>query len=1143
MIGPISPPDNKTIIVSFKLHKLMKKQRECNSYVRLLKKLLRIMKLTSFLILAFVISVNASVYSQTTKLSINVKNGTLIEALKQIESQSEYYFYYNNDEIKALEGVSISIDKKDIQEVLEKLLNGTNLEYKIIDRYIALKKKEGIGTESVIQQQKSVSGKVTDTSGGSLPGVSVVVKGTTTGTITDSNGNYILSNVPGNSILQFSFVGMKLHEVNVGNEPIINTVMEEEVFGIEEVVAIGYGTMKKSDMTGAISQVKSADMENRTIVRAEQALQGKTAGVQVIQTSGAPGANPTIRIRGYSSNSSSDPLYVVDGLRTSDIGSIDPNNIESIEVLKDAASAAIYGAQAGNGVVLITTKKGKKGEGKITYDFQYVTNKLARIPKIMNAKEYVNYMTEAGFITASEISAVWDGKTDTDWADIAFETSIMQKHNLSFQGGNERGSYNLSMSYLDQNGIVKGDADVYSRMTAMFNADYNIKSWLKIGTTSILERWKTKSVSENSEYGSLLASVLTMDPLTPAYFDADNLPAYMQALVTSGKKLLKDEQGRYYGLSEIYKAEQVHPLLMRDRTDSKSDGANIMGTIYADFKPLKNLTITSKLGYRGNFYNSYYFNNIYYANDVAKNDNIGVGRTNSNSIYYQWENFANYIYTSGKHNLTTMLGTSYSEPYSTTVTASGNAITKDDTLYRDLNYLTATASKTVAGGYSNVGRQFSYFGRFIYNYDNKYLVQASLRRDASDLSILPQENRWGTFPAVSAGYTISNEDFFPKNTPITNMKLRASWGQNGSTGPLGGFAYRASIASGGSYPYSNAIEYQVGSYPSTLSNSELKWETSEQTDLGFDIRAFKDRLSFGFDYYDKKTKDLLVSITPPYETGVSSTVVNAGNVSNKGLEFEIGWSEKIRDFSYSIHGNLATLNNKVTYLDPSISRINGAKYHTQEGITVFEEGYPVWYMRGYQLQDIDNTNGDPVFVDTNKDGSITDDDKVMLGSGIPNFTYGITINASYKSFDLTIFGTGSEGNDIYNCLTRIDRPRGNKLSIFYNDRWTPTNTNASKPRPNANGEDKYWISSDAVMDGSYFKVKQIQLGYTLPENVSKRLKMSRLRIYASLDDAIVITSYPGFDPEASAGSSELLGVDKGSYPNTQKAVFGINVTF
>jgi TonB-linked SusC/RagA family outer membrane protein len=969
------------------------------------------------------------------------------------------------------------------------------------------------------------------------------VKGTTNGTITDFDGVYTISKIPEKATLLFSFVGMKSVEVEVGSQKSINVTLVEESIGIEEVVAIGYGTAKKSDLAGAISQVKSADMENRTIVRAEQALQGKTAGVQVIQTSGAPGANPTIRVRGFSSNSSSDPLYVVDGLRTDNISSIDPNNIESMEVLKDAASAAIYGAQAGNGVVLITTKKGKKGEGKISYDFQYVTNKLVRIPKVMNAQEYVNYMTEANFITPAEISAYWDGKTDTNWADVAFENSIMQKHNLSFMGGNERGSYNLSLSYLDQNGIVRGDDDIYNRVTAMANADYNINSWLKVGTNNIVERWKSKSVTENSEYGSLLASVLTMDPLTQPYFDANNLPQYMQDLINSGKTLLKDDSGRYYGLSQIYKSDNVHPLLMRDRTDTKSEGASVMGTIFAEMRPIKNLTITSKLGYRGSFTGAYNFNYIYYANDVTKNDQINVGRTNANAIYYQWENFANYLYTHGSHSLTTMLGISYSEPYSTTVTASGNAITKDDPLYRDLNYLTATATKTVSGGYSDVGRQFSYFGRFIYNYGDKYVLQGSLRRDASDLSILPSGNRWGTFPALSAGYTISNEDFFPKSTPINMLKLRASWGQNGSTGPLGGFAYRASIGTIGSYPYSDAINYQIASAPSTLSNPQLKWETSEQLDFGFDLRAFKSRLTFGFDYFEKKTKDLLVTITPPYETGVASTAVNAGNVSNKGFEFELNWSEKIRDFSYSIHGNLATLKNKVTYLDPSISRINGAKFHTQEGITVFEKGYPVWYMRGYKLLDINDKTGDPVFADTNDDGTITDDDKVMLGSGIPNFTYGLTINASYKNFDLTIFGTGSQGNDVFNCLTRIDRPRGNKLKIFYDDRWTSTNTTASKPRPNANGEDKYWISSDAVMNGSFFKIKQIQLGYTLPKNLCKKVFMSSMRVYSSLEDAFIFTSYPGFDPEASAGSTTLLGVDKGAYPNSMKVLFGINVTF
>ncbi len=1008
---------------------------------------------------------------------------------------------------------------------------------------------------NVVEQEYEVTGTITDNLGEPLPGVTVVIKGTTTGTITDFDGNYVLGNVSSTSTLVFSFVGMKSQEIVLNGRQALNVTMEEESIGLDEVVAVGYGVQRKSDLTGAISQVKSEDMQNRTIVRPEQALQGKTAGVQIINTSGAPASAATVRIRGFSSNTASNPLYVVDGLRTNNIGFLDPNNIESMEVLKDAASAAIYGAEAGNGVILITTKKGKKGEGTITYDMQYTTNSLARVPDVLNAQEYITYMTEANFITSDEISSVWDGVTDTNWADVAFENSVRQKHNISAQGANDRGSYNISLSFLDDNGIVKGNNDVYERWTSMVNADYKIKDWLKVSMTNSMERWIFDNVSENSEYGSLLASVLTMDPLTTPYYTADNLPASMQNMVDAGKSLLTDEQGRYYGLSQIYKSDQIHPLLMRDRTDQKIQGFNLLGTFAANLTPIKNLTITSQLGYRASYYGTYAFDNVYYASDVAKNDEINVSRTNGNSLYYQWENFANYIIEKGDHTLTTMAGISYSAPYSTRVTAGGNEIIKDDPLYRDLNYLSAGSNKTVSGAYSNAGRQFSYFGRATYSYASKYMVQVSLRRDASDISILPVENRWGTFPAISTGYTISNEDFFPKETPITHMKLRGSWGQNGSTGPLGGFSYRAAIGSDGSYPYYNSLTYQVASAPSTLSNNELTWETSEQLDLGLDIRAFNDRLTFGFDYYEKQTKDLLVAITPPFETGVSSMSVNAGNVSNKGLEFELGWSDNIGDLSYSFRGNLATLKNKVTYLDPSISRIEGASFHTESGITVFEEGFPIWYMRGYELADIDDATGDPIFVDQLTvdtdgdgvadlgDGAITPDDKVMLGSGIPDFTYGVTLTAGYKGFDLTVFGTGSSGNEIFNALTRIDRPRGNKLNVFYDDRWTPENTDASKPRPNANGEDKYWISSDAVMNGSFFKVKQMQLGYTLPKQLLNKVNIKSVRLYVSLDDWIVISSYPGFDPEASAGSSEQLGIDKGSYPTSKKTVLGINLTF
>ncbi len=1109
-----------------------------------------------FITTAFGFSTETS-FAQEIITIENDQEVTIDQVFDLIQNQTDYHFLYPQDMFSQAPKVQLKKGVIKVEKLLDEALQRANVEFELLENNtIVIKQKSPPPpVVTVVKPQKiTIKGVVKDSKGVPLYGANVIEKGTANGTTTDFDGKYSIEVNP-NAILTYTFIGFIEQEISTVDKLEINVTLEEESTVLDDVVIVGYGVQRKSDLTGAIAQVKSDDMENRTTVSTQQALQGKAAGVQVIQTSGAPGSTGTVRIRGFSSNSGSDPLYVVDGLRTSDIGAIDPTNIESIEILKDAASAAIYGAQAGNGVVLITTKKGKMGKGKIEYSAQFTMNQLNNIPEVMNAEQYINYMTEGNIITESEIDNLWDGTTDTNWSDIAFENSFMQKHNLGFQAGNEKGSYYVGLSYLDQDGIVFGDSDTYERITGMINASFNVKPWLKVGTTNTLEKWQSQSVSESSEYGSLLAAVLTMDPLTPNIYHPGELPDFMQNLLDNGKVLLTDGNGDYYAISKIFESEQVHPGIMRDNTLNKNDGGNILGTIYTDIKPTKNLIFTSKLGYRASFSNTYSFAKIFYANAVLYRDNVNVSRTTSNSLYYQWENFVNYMFSVDKHNFTAMLGTSYQNSKTTYVSGSGDQITRDDPAFWDLDYLADAATRTVGGGYT-LNRQLSYFGRISYNYEDKYLFQASMRRDASDTSILSEENRWGTFPSFSAGYVISKENFFPKVDAIDFFKIRGSWGQNGSTGPLGGYAYRAAISSDGSYPYSDDVVYQVASAPSTLSNPDLKWETSEQLDLGFDLRAFSNKFSLTVDYYHKKTKDLLVAITPPYETGVASTIVNAGNVSNKGLEIETAWNQQVNpDFSYGIRANLATLKNEVTYLDPSISRIAGASYHTNTGITAFEEGFPVWYFRGYQVEDIDDATGDPIFkdqltVDTDGDGKadaadgvINDDDKTMIGSAIPDFTYGITLTAKYKAIDFTVFGTGSEGNDIFNALTRTDRPRGNKLTTFYNDRWTATNTDASRPRPNANGEDKYWISDDVIFDGSFFKIKQIQLGYTLPERFLKNTFISGCRIYGSLDDWFVFTKYPGMDPEASAGAVSALGVDKGAYPISRKAVLGVNLNF
>lgn len=993
-----------------------------------------------------------------------------------------------------------------------------------------------------------IKGSVIDETGEPVIGATVYDKeDAKNATITDLDGNFTINVKTGKTIV-ISFVGYTTQEVAAKNGMTVKMQPDNKV--LDEVVVVGYGVQKKSSVTGAISQVKPEDMENRTISNAQQALQGKTSGVQIISSSAAPGSSPTVRIRGYSSNVSSDPLYVVDGVRMSDISGLDPSVISSMEILKDAASAAIYGAEAGNGVVLITTKKGKAGEGKITYDFMYTDETLARVPKLLNAEEYINYMDEGGIYSKDYLLKNWDGVTNTSWTDVAFNHGHMMKHALSFTGGNDRGNYYLSLAYLNNNGIVKGDADKYKRLTATINGEYKIKDWLKVGTTNQVEKYDVRQVSSNSEYGSLLTSVLMLDPLTAESYSQTNLPYHMLNAQNNGCVLSPDGDGNYYGASMFYVGEQYNPLVMRDNNLTKTEGFNISGSVYGDFTPIKGLTMTSRFGYRLGGTRLTSTSLPFYGNSKQHGEYVDLNSTSSTSIYYQWENFANYMRQFGNHTVTGMVGMSFQKSSNNNVGGSlshaegEDAITKNDPLFYYLNYANASAVKSVSGETVD-NTKYSYFGRLSYDYLGRYLLQASLRADAADLSKLSKKTRWGYFPAVSAGWTISEEKFFqPLKKWFDSLKFRASWGQNGSLSALSGYSYSTDMAQGGLYPFTSGINYTQAAAPSTMGNDELKWETSEQLNFGFDGILFGGRMTFGIDYFTKKTKDLLVwNTTPSLIIGGATSPINAGNVENKGFEFELGWRDHIGDFNYSIRANLSTLKNEVTYIDPSITRVAGSTFHTYT-VTWFEQGYPVYYFRGYEFDKIDPETGNPLFKDLDGDGKISDGDLTNIGDAIPDFTYGITLTAAYKGFDLTVFGTGSHGNDIFNCINRPDYTTSNRLKeVFYDNRWTPTNKTGDKPRAGANDMDKYAISSALVYDGSYFKIKQIQLGYTLPKSLLKKVAINHARIYASLDDYFTFSSYPGFDPEASANSTTGMGIDKGSYPTSKKIVFGLNVEF
>ncbi|MCQ2135101.1 MAG: TonB-dependent receptor [Bacteroidales bacterium] len=1014
---------------------------------------------------------------------------------------------------------------------------------------------------SLSAQNRAISGTVVDAAGVPVIGASVVVEGNTTnGAMTDLDGKFTL-NVPAGSSLSVSCIGYATQVIPVGNQSTFNIVLQEDTEFLEETVVIGYGVQKKSDVTGSVASVRAAELSNRSTTDAAAALQGKASGVQIINSSGAPGSQAKIRVRGYSSNSGNlGPLLIVDGLKVDNISYLDPSMIESMEILKDAASAAIYGAQAGNGVVLITTKSGaaNNGNSSITYDLKMTRQSLGKKAELFDAASWIAYKEASGFdMEATLKQNQYDG-TDTDWFDVVFAPSLSAQHALTFQGGNNKGHFFTSLNYANNDGIVRGDKDVYKRLSAQLNADYQLYKWITVGTNTSLEKYSTKSVSQQGRYGNLMNGVMTIDPLTPVYYsDPSQFATTMKAAYDEGLNILKDPtNGLWYATSKYIDDDNGNPLLQRDKTDSSNQGINIRGTMFANITPFKGLTFTSRFGYRIAQSNSHSYSTPYYANKQTKAEDYSISASANNSYYYQWENFANYNVTLKKHNIGAMAGMSFTENYSDGVSANASGpdiLTGYEDNFHYLNYVN-TSDKTKRG-FSNapsISRNISYYGRVTYNYDNRYNFQANFRADAYDSSKLSKQNRWGYFPSFSAGWTLSNEKFFKNNVnkdAVNQIKLRASWGRNGNINVLSGYQYAATIGYNSKlYQYGiedGAVSY--GSAPNGLANPNLKWETSDQIDLGLDARFLRNRLTVGIDWYDKKTKDLLVSIAPIPEIGVNSTYVNAGSVLNRGLEFELGWRDTIGELSYNISANFSTLKNKVTYLDPSIFRLeNGSQFYNNRARTAFEVGYPIWYMRGYNMTGVDPETGKPIFEDVNGDGSIEDGDRTFIGKGIPDYTFGLTLGLEWKGFDFNMYGAGVAGCEILNLYYQADGPMRNSLRYFYDNAWTPENKNAKVPSCISVVNDwTYWSSSGVIFDGGYFKIKQIQLGYTLPSSLLKKVFIQGVRVYCSLDDFFTFTrNYPGFDPEtATTGSANGMGLDLGSYPTTRKIVGGINIRF
>ena len=1050
-------------------------------------------------------------------------------------------------------------------------------------------------------QQHEVKGKVLDESQLPIPGANVVIKGTTTGTITAGNGEFTMNAADGD-VLQVSYIGYTTEEITVSGNGPYNVSLVPDMVGLSEVVVVGYGTQKKSDLTGSVASVRSDDLKKLSITDAASALQGKASGVQILNYSGAPGQGAAIRVRGYSSNSGNiGPLLIVDGLKVDNIQYLDPSMIESMEILKDAASAAIYGAEAGNGVVLITTKSGQdKGEGTITYSYKLTQNQLAKKPDVLDRDQYIDFMKMKGEKIEKMMEANGDdGEINTNWADALFEKSLTQQHSLSMQGGNQRGHYFVSLNYLNNNGIIVGDRDVYTRLSSQINADYKIKDWLTVGTNTSIEKWTTKSVSQRSEGNSVLLAVMQNDPLTPIYFDSfEDFAADQRDRYTAKPSLCTyDDDGRILSVSKYVETDNGSPLIQLYRTNADNGGVSVRGTAFANLAPFKGFVYTSRLGYRINYSNRHSYSTPYWANSMANSEEYSLQASANTGLYYQWENFFNYNIDLGKNNIGVMAGMSYIESKSDNVSATAqgkeilpaydeqfrylsyvqefenqkegtSTLSKDDVTVKFVNGSTATiddiesvtikttsTEKLTKKNFNNSpsrSANMSYFGRLTYSFDNKYSLQFNFRADAFDDSKLAKENRWGKFPSVSAGWTLSNESFIKDNisTDIMSfLKLRASWGRNGNINVLNNYPYKASLNYNQSwyqYGVEDGATKSYGSLPSRLANPDLKWETSEQIDLGLDARFLNSRLSLGIDWYKKTTKDLLVDVTPLLEVGFSSVTKNAGEIENKGLEIELGWKDKLGDFNYSVNGNFSTLKNKVTYIDPDAgARILHGSYYVNQIRNAFEEGHPIWYFYGYKFDKVNPEDGTFTMQDLDGDGQITEADRTDIGQGMPKYTYGLTINLEYKGFDFTMFGTGVGGNSIFPILYRTDRQLSNTLKYYYENSWSEENPNAKYPNPKKyKNNTEFWASDAVIFKGDYFKIKQLQLGYTLPADITKKAYIQNARVFVSLDDFFTFTKYPGMDPEtATTENADQMGIDMGTYPVSKKMVFGVSVTF
>ncbi|MEO5777063.1 MAG: TonB-dependent receptor [Flavobacterium sp.] len=1019
------------------------------------------------------------------------------------------------------------------------------------------------------QAQTKVTGVV---SSGSLPlpGATVTAKGTSVQTSTDIDGKFTLTVPSGVAKLVVSYIGYTSKEVTVTSDAMQIELVEESNKLDEVVINVGYGTQKKSLVTGAISKVTAKDLEKIPNGGVEQSLQGRVAGVTIAMNSGQPGARSTVRIRGTTTlNGGNEPLWVVDGIVVDSgaLGAINQSDIESIEVLKDAASAAIYGTKAASGVILITTKGGKTGKLTVNYNGYTGSSSPERTLKLLNATQYGAIMNERyvngggqpANLPYPNLSVLGKG---TDWQKAIFNDNARRfSHAVSISGGNEISNFYLSFGSQEQEGIVLPQISSYEKKNIRLNSNHKVKDWLTIGQTIGYTHQKSVGIGNtNSEYGGPLSSAINLDPTTPL---VETDPILANGLAYSNPYVIRDLTGNPYGISSVVGQEMTNPLAYaQTRMGQYNWSDDFIGNAYAEIRPIKGLKIKSTLGAKLAFWGGEGFTPQYYLSPTVNNTVLNnISRIESKALNWNFENTATYEKSINNHNFTFLIGQGaykvnqfYTE---TSVTHFGLA-TND---YQEASFNSpVTLANQIGRGHDFPSRVTnSIFARITYDYNEKYLFSGLIRRDGS--SQFGANYPYGNFPSVSFGWVMTKEDFWKQNNILNTFKLRLSYGVTGNDA-IDSFKYETLIDGGRNYSFGNSGVVTQGSSPTGISNPDLKWEQTTQTNIGFDSRLFND-FTFTFDWYNKKSTGILRdNPIPGYVGSEAAPTANIADMNNSGLEFELGYKKKINDFNISASATFATLKNEVTDLGVNVDHYSGVGFQSMGAVTRTQVGQAYNSFYGYQTAGIfqnqaevnayTNTSGGLIqpnavpgdfrWRDNNGDGTITEDDKAFLGNGLPKVTFGFTFNIDYKQFDMMVFAQGAAGNKIFQGLRRLDVENAN-YSTEALSRWTGEGTSNSFPRlttSDTNGN--FTNMSDFYLeDGDYLRLKVVQFGYSLPTKVINKISLQKVRFYVTAENLLTLTKYTGYDPEIGGGDG--FGVDRGYYPQARSFLFGANIQF